>query len=88
MAIGFGLGLVVPTMTSALLGSVASSRSGVASGTLNSARQVGSVIGVAVYGSLLAHGGLSSSFHLVLWISAGLVLAVSTIVLLFNPGRG
>jgi MFS transporter, DHA2 family, methylenomycin A resistance protein len=79
LAIGFGLGLIVPTMTSALLGSVEPVRSGVASGTLNSARQVGSVIGVAVYGSLLAHGHLTSGLHLALWVSAGLALAVIAI---------
>jgi hypothetical protein len=60
----------------------------VASGTLNSACQAGSVIDVAVYGSSLARGGLSSSFHLVLCISAGLVLTAITIALLFNTGRG
>jgi MFS transporter, DHA2 family, methylenomycin A resistance protein len=79
LAIGFGLGLIVPTMTSALLGSVDPARSGVASGTLNSARQVGSVIGVALYGSFLAHGRLTSGFHLALWVSAGLALAVIAI---------
>ncbi len=79
LTIGFGLGLIVPTMTSALLGSVGPARSGVASGTLNSARQIGSVIGVAVYGSLLAHGRLSSGLHLALWVSAGLALAVIAI---------
>ncbi len=51
-ALGFGLGLVVPAMTAALLGSVNASRSGIASGTLNTARQAGSVIGVALLGSL------------------------------------
>jgi MFS transporter, DHA2 family, methylenomycin A resistance protein len=79
LAIGFGLGLIVPTMTSALLGSVEPARSGVASGTLNSARQVGSVIGVAVYGSFLTHGRLTAGFHLALWVSAGLALAVIAI---------
>jgi DHA2 family methylenomycin A resistance protein-like MFS transporter len=60
----------------ALLGSVQPSRSGVASGTLNSARQVGSVIGVAVYGSLLARGRLTSGLHLALWSAAGLAATV------------
>jgi predicted MFS family arabinose efflux permease len=45
--LGLGLGLIVPAMTSALLGSVDRSRSGIASGTLNTARQRGSTIGVA-----------------------------------------
>ncbi len=55
IALGAGLGLVVPPMTSSLLGSVDRARSGVASGTLNSMRQTGSVIGVALFGSLIAN---------------------------------
>jgi DHA2 family methylenomycin A resistance protein-like MFS transporter len=53
VAMGAGLGLVVPPLTSMLLGSVEKSRSGVAAGVLNSTRQTGSVIGVALFGSLL-----------------------------------
>lgn len=56
VAIGGGIGLIVPIITAALLGSVPPGRAGVAAGTLNSARQSGSVIGVAVCGSLGAHG--------------------------------
>jgi MFS transporter, DHA2 family, methylenomycin A resistance protein len=52
VAVGAGVGLVVPLMTSELLGSVDRSRSGLASGTLNTMRQTGSVIGVALLGSL------------------------------------
>ena len=48
-----GLALCVPPLTSALLGSVEKSRSGVAAGVLNSSRQTGSVLGVALFGSLL-----------------------------------
>jgi DHA2 family methylenomycin A resistance protein-like MFS transporter len=75
VALGFGLGLLVPAMTSALLGSVVTSRSGIASGILNTARQTGSVIGVALFGSLAA-GGLVSGLRLGLVISLGLALAV------------
>ncbi len=77
IAIGFGLGLVVPSMTSALLGSVHQSRAGVASGTLNTARQTGSVIGVEVYGALIAGGGLVGGLHVALAISVGLALVVA-----------
>ena len=38
---GFALGVLVPAITAALLGSVEPARSGVASGTLNTARQIG-----------------------------------------------
>jgi DHA2 family methylenomycin A resistance protein-like MFS transporter len=80
LAIGLGLGLIVPAMTSSLLGSVERSRSGVASGTLNSARQTGSVIGVALFGSLIAGDGqLVSGLHLALMISVGLLIAVGAL---------
>jgi MFS transporter, DHA2 family, methylenomycin A resistance protein len=82
VALGFGLGLLVPAMTSALLGSVDPTRSGIASGTLNTARQTGSVVGIALFGSLAA-ANLVTGLHLALIISAGLaltVLALSTAV--------
>lgn len=79
VGLGFGLGLVVPVMTSSLLGSVDRSRSGVASGTLNTARQTGSVFGVALYGSLISGGQLVSGLHLALAISVGLAVAVAAL---------
>lgn len=54
LAIGTGLGLIVPIITAGQLSSVVRSMSGIASGTLNTARQVGSVMGVSLYGSLAA----------------------------------
>ncbi len=62
MVIGAGLGLLVPPLTSTLLGSVEKSRSGIAAGVLNATRQTGSVLGVALFGSLIGqanalHGG-------------------------------
>ena len=78
-AIGFGLGLIVPLMTASLLGSVDRSRSGIASGTLNTARQTGSVIGVALFGSLIAGGRLVGGLHVALVITAVLSLAVATL---------
>jgi MFS transporter, DHA2 family, methylenomycin A resistance protein len=53
IAMGGGLALSVPPLTSALLGSMEMSRSGLAAGVLNSARQTGSVLGVALFGSLI-----------------------------------
>jgi DHA2 family methylenomycin A resistance protein-like MFS transporter len=54
VTIGAGLGLLVPPLTSTLLGSVEKARSGVAAGVLNSMRQTGSVLGVALFGSLVS----------------------------------
>jgi DHA2 family methylenomycin A resistance protein-like MFS transporter len=72
--LGGGLGLVVPPMTSALMGAVDRSRSGVASGTLSTTRQSGSVLGVAIFGSLIAtRARFVSGFHTALVISLALV---------------
>ena len=80
LVIGFGLGLIVPAMTAALLSSVDRTRSGVASGILNSSRQTGSMIGVALFGSLIAGSGrLVPGLHIALAISTGLVLAVAAL---------
>jgi MFS transporter, DHA2 family, methylenomycin A resistance protein len=55
--IPLGIGLAVPCMTTSLLTTVPASRSGVASGVLNSVRQAGGALGVAVYGALLNQKG-------------------------------
>ncbi len=51
-----GIGLAVPAMTTALLSSVPTAMSGTASGVLNTVRQSGGAIGVALFGSALALG--------------------------------
>jgi DHA2 family methylenomycin A resistance protein-like MFS transporter len=48
-----GIALMVPTMTNTMLSAVDSSRAGIASGVLNSARQVGGMLGVAIFGYLV-----------------------------------
>jgi DHA2 family methylenomycin A resistance protein-like MFS transporter len=75
VALGGGLGLLVPPLTSTLLGSVDKSRSGIAAGVLNSTRQTGSVLGVALFGSLI---GQASAFI----AGTHAALAISTAVLL------
>ena len=79
--IGGGLGLLVPPLTSTLLGSVEKSRSGIAAGVLNATRQTGSVLGVALFGSLVGGSGASmSGAHQSLVISALLLLAGGTAI--------
>ncbi len=73
--LGFGIGILVPAMTATLLGSVDRSRSGIASGALNTARQSGSVIGVALFGSLIGGGANTvAGLHAALAISACLAV--------------
>ncbi|MBV9819871.1 MAG: MFS transporter [Solirubrobacterales bacterium] len=82
VGLGFGIGLIVPAMTAAVLASVDRSRSGIASGTLNSARQSGSVIGVALFGALIADGGrLVSGLHVALAISVALAILVGALTI-------
>jgi EmrB/QacA subfamily drug resistance transporter len=50
---GFGIGMVMPPSTSAVMGSVIKEKSGQASGVLSTVRQVGSVLGIGVMGALL-----------------------------------
>ena len=85
LALGFALGVIVPAMTAALLGSVELNRSGVASGTLNTARQTGSVIGVALFGSFAA-ANLVAGLHLALGVL--MALAIATIALAVGSGSG
>jgi DHA2 family methylenomycin A resistance protein-like MFS transporter len=79
VAIGAGLGLLVPPLTSALLGSVEKARSGIAAGVLNATRQSGSVIGVALFGSLVGRGAFVSGAKLALVISAAVLLGCAVV---------
>jgi MFS transporter, DHA2 family, methylenomycin A resistance protein len=89
LAIGAGIGITVPPMTSVLLGSVEKKHSGIASGVLNSARQAGSVLGVAVFGSLIAQGGnFVHGFRIALLISSIVLVVGCSFALLIEKGRG
>src|SRR5919197_3687359 len=52
--IGLGSSLSVPTLTALLVASVPAERAGTASGVLNTCRQVGGALAVAVFGALVA----------------------------------
>lgn len=72
-----GMGLAVPAMTTAILASVNKQQAGTASAVLNTARQVGGAMGVAVYGALVATPATAA-------ILAGIeaAMAISTVLLL------
>jgi len=81
VAMGGGLGLLVPPLTSTLLGSVDKKRSGVAAGVLNSTRQTGSVLGVALFGSLIGQAGaFVFGAKLALGISAALLIGAAIVI--------
>ncbi|MBO1754804.1 MFS transporter [Allobranchiibius sp. CTAmp26] len=82
--LGASLGLIVPAMTSALLGSVDRTRSGIASGALNTARQAGSVIGVALFGAFAAHS-VVRGLRVSLVVAAVLALGTALLALPLRP---
>lgn len=53
LAVGTGVALAVPSINTAVLAHVEPSSIGIASGVLNTARQIGGVLGVGVFGSLI-----------------------------------
>ncbi|WP_250399266.1 MFS transporter [Streptomyces cellostaticus] len=75
---GFGIGLVVPPMTNAMLGSVDPANAGIASGVLNASRQLGGLIGVAVMGLLV---GEASSDRFLSGLRSALVAAVGALAI-------
>ena len=54
LAIGLASGFVSPAATAPAMGTVEKHRAGVAAAVLNSARQTGAALGVAIFGTLLA----------------------------------
>ena len=83
MAIGGGLGLLVPPLTSALLGSVEKAQSGIAAGVLNATRQTGSVIGVALFGAIVGQAGhFMAGAHSVLLICIALLIGSACVIAL------
>jgi len=79
---GVGLGTMVPPLTHALLGSVDKTRSGIASGVLTSSRQTGSVMGVSLFGSLIATDAMMvQGTRIALAISTGVLLIACLIEL-------
>jgi MFS transporter, DHA2 family, methylenomycin A resistance protein len=88
LLLGGGLGLLVPPMTATLLGSVERSRSGVASGTLTTMRQTGSMLGVALFGTLIAaHDRFFPGLHAALVVSIAALLISATLTPLLTPPR-
>jgi DHA2 family methylenomycin A resistance protein-like MFS transporter len=73
------MGLAVPAMTTAILGTVAQERAGTASAVLNTARQAAGAIGVAAFGALAGHAtGGSQTASIVAGVkwSAGISVAL------------
>ncbi len=87
LAIGFGVSFTTPAMTFAAISSVPQERSGIAAAILNTGNQVGSLIGVAVFGTIAA---ISASFILAMHITliiAGILFLVTAFWSLLVGGK-
>jgi DHA2 family methylenomycin A resistance protein-like MFS transporter len=72
-----GMGLAVPAMTTSILSGVERRQAGTASAVLNTARQVGGAVGVAVFGALVAGGAndrVLSGIQLAMGVSSAMLL--------------
>ena len=86
--IGLGSALSVPTLTALLVNSVPAGRAGTASGVLNTCRQMGGALAVAVFGALVAHREtFVQGMQVSLVIAAVLLLAMAMATSNSNRGR-
>jgi predicted MFS family arabinose efflux permease len=81
---GVGIGLASSQLTNLILGDVPDEKAGVASGANSTVRQVGSAIGVALMGTILASGDLVDTGRLALAVAAG-ILAIGVALAFLIP---
>lgn len=87
LAVGFGMAFTMPAMTAAVMEAAPGEHAGIAGGVLNAARQVGSVIGVALLGSLVNGQGLFvPGFHTAMAVAGLAFLSACGLTLLTRKG--
>ncbi|MFG1808496.1 MFS transporter [Streptomyces sp. NPDC049040] len=84
LLVGLGGGAAVPAMTSAVLDAAPAGHAGVAAAGLNTARQVGGAVGVALFGTLVA-GDFLPGLRLSLLIAAAALLAAASLTARWVP---
>jgi MFS transporter, DHA2 family, methylenomycin A resistance protein len=95
--LGIGYGTATPALSAVAMGAIEVERAGIASGVLNTARQVGSALGLAALGSIataVAGGSLTGSddflsgMRVAMLVAGALLLAASALTWLgAAPGR-
>lgn len=84
---GVGLGFAVPSLTAALLADLPAERAGLAAGILNSGRQTGGALAVAVFGALVSAGDFVAGLRISLLISVVLLVATTAAALTIPAAR-
>jgi DHA2 family methylenomycin A resistance protein-like MFS transporter len=87
LLLGFGISFAMPSLVVGVMSSVPRELSGIGSGALNSARQTGAVLGVAVLGVLLNRASSIESGTRISVILAGALLLVGAIAVGTFVGR-
>jgi EmrB/QacA subfamily drug resistance transporter len=89
---GVGVAMVLPVLASAALAAAPPERSGMASGAVNTFRQLGFALGVAVFGAVFSHRlaahrdprvGVSDALDQTLLVAGFVALAAGVLVLMF-----
>jgi DHA2 family methylenomycin A resistance protein-like MFS transporter len=81
---GFGIAFAMPSSTTAIMRTATAGRAGITSAAFNTARQLGSALGVAVFGTLAA-SGLLPGVHAGALLGAAAYLVAALCTLLFIP---
>ncbi|MGC5002460.1 MFS transporter [Streptomyces sp. NBC_00353] len=87
LLLGFGISYAMPSLVVSVMGSVPRELSGIGSGALNSARQTGAVVGVAILGSILNGASSIETGTKVGVIVSGVLLLVGAVVVFGFVGR-
>lgn len=87
LLIGFGVSLTIPSLMSAVMSSVLKEQSGAVSGALNSSRQLGSVLGVALIGSILSGSQSFTTGMHAAFILITIILFIGIFLSSSMPGR-
>jgi MFS transporter, DHA2 family, methylenomycin A resistance protein len=88
LAIGTGTGFTMASMTAAVIGSAPRERSGIAAAMLNTSRQIGGVLGVALLGALVSQEKtFVSGLHFAMLI-AGVAFLLGCVLTWFAIQRG
>jgi len=74
-------------MTASVLASIERQRAGTASAVLNTARQVGGAMGVAIFGGLIARSDITSGLQDVFRLSTAMLLVVAVISWIWIKAR-
>ncbi len=86
--VGIGGPTIAPPITSVLLGAVPTKRTGTASGLLNTSRQLGGALAVAVFGGLLAApSGFATGMRVSFLLATAVTLAAAFTALIGLPTR-